>query len=76
VIAGYSAFIYRLKREIKFSLFSTKRESPEVRIELPIDQDVFERFEHSGRKMYRRGKWVYVVDRISDLHNVILYYIL
>ena len=30
------AFFDKLGREIKFALFSTKRESPEVRIELPI----------------------------------------
>ena len=37
-----STFFTHLRRKIKFSLFSSKREDPDVRIEEPIDMDIYE----------------------------------
>ena len=39
-----STFFTHLRRKIKFSLFSSKREDPDVRIEEPIDMDIYEQF--------------------------------
>ena len=56
------AFCERVYREIKRKLFSGRREDPEVRVEIQVDEDVFN--ESLGRiksKRYQRNKLIYEV---------------
>ena len=54
-----SVFFARLRRKIKFSLFSSKREDPDVRIEEPIDMDIYDEFLKSpGEAKIIRGRVV------------------
>lgn len=56
------AFYERVYREIKRKLYSGRREDPEIRIEIPVDKDVFN--ESLGRitsKSYQKNKLIYKV---------------
>ena len=56
------AFCERVYREIKRKLYSVRREDPEVRIEIQVDDDVFN--ESLGKitsKRYQRNKLIYEV---------------
>ena len=56
------AFYERVYREIKQKLYSGRREDPEIRIEIPVDKDVFN--ESLGRitsKSYQKNKLIYKV---------------
>jgi hypothetical protein len=60
-------FCDRIKRKIKHTLFATKRESPEVRIEQEIEKDVFEHyFKHVGVIKYHRGREIHCVNSLID----------
>lgn len=60
-------FCDRLSRKIKQSLFSTKRESPEVRIEQEIEADIFNYcFKHIGVVKDSRGRLVHCVNSPVD----------
>ena len=60
-------FCDRLSRKIKLSLFSTKRESPEVRIEQEIEADVFNHwFKNIGVVKDSRGRHVHCIDSPID----------
>ena len=68
------ALYERVYREIKRKLCSGRREDPEIRIEIPVDKDVFN--EGLGRitsKSYQRNKLTYEVlsygSRKEDLNN-------
>ena len=67
-----SALFNRLGREIKFSLFSTKRESPEVRIEMQIDMDIYKtHLQNIGFVKKSRGREVHCVDDNSHLCDLL-----
>lgn len=56
------AFYERVYREIERKLYSRRREDPEIRIEIPVDKDVFN--ESLGRitsKSYQKNKLIYKV---------------
>ena len=60
-------FCDRLRRKIKLSLFATKRESPEVRVEQEIEQDVYDSyFKKVGEVKHNRGRAVHCVDSPCD----------
>ena len=68
------ALYERVYREIKRKVCSGRREDPEIRIEIPVDKDVFN--EGLGRitsKSYQRNKLTYEVlsygSRKEDLNN-------
>ena len=66
-----SALFSRLSREIKFSLFSTKRESLEVWIEMQIDMDIYyTHLQNSGFVKKSRGREVHCVDNNSQLYDL------
>lgn len=57
----------RLKRKIKHALFSSKRESPEVRLEEPIELDVYDNvFKHIGLVKKDKGRSVHCVNSVLD----------
>ena len=67
-----SALFSRLSREIKFSLFSTKRESLEVRIEMQIDMDIYyTHLQNIGFVKKSRGREVHCVDNNSQLCDLL-----
>ncbi|PFX28937.1 hypothetical protein AWC38_SpisGene6305 [Stylophora pistillata] len=67
-----SALFNRLGREIKFSLFSTKRESPEVRIEMQIDMDIYKTYlQNIGFVKKSRGWEVHCIDDNSHLCDLL-----
>ena len=60
-------FCDRMQRKIKHSLFSSKRETPEVRIEQEIEMDVFEHyFKRIGTVRNFKGREVHCIN--SPVH--------
>ena len=58
--------------EIKRKLLSVRRDDPEVRFELPIDEDVFHHLLGKlGKTVYKRGKTVYQVEDNSEMDTVL-----
>ena len=58
--------------EIKRKLLSVRRDDPEVRFELPIDEDVFHHvLGKLGKTVYKRGKTVYQVEDNSEMDTVL-----
>lgn len=56
------AFRERVYREIKRKFYSGRREDPEVRIEIQVDEDVFnESLERITSKRYQNNKLIYEV---------------
>lgn len=67
-----SALFYHLGKEIKIGLFSSKRESPDVRIEERIDLDIYQDyFRNIGVVMKSRGRDVHVVNDNNDLCDIL-----
>lgn len=67
-----STLLNCLSREIKFSLFSTKRESPDVRIEEQIDMDIYHKyFQNIGLIKKSRGRDVHCVDNNFELCDLL-----
>ena len=67
-----SAFFYHLSKAIKIALYSSKRESPDIRIEERIDIDIYEEYlRNIGVLKKSRRRDVYVVDNNSDLCNIL-----
>ena len=63
-------FFDRLYRQIKRALYSGRKEDPEVRIELPINEDIFRAgISLSGIIKSERGKEVYRILSNRDLDN-------
>ena len=65
-------FCERVYREIKRKLYSGRREDPEVRLEIPVDEDVFS--ESIGRvtsRSFRRNKLIYQVHSNGILDSYI-----
>ena len=74
LIDRLQALYQRVYKEIKRKLCSGRREDPEMRIEIPVDKDVFN--EGLGKitsKSYQRNKLTYEVlsygSRKEDLNN-------
>lgn len=67
-----SAFIYNLAKSIKAALYSSKKESPEVRIEERVDADIYEgSFKNIGVVKKQMGKNVHTVVNNADLCHVL-----
>lgn len=63
-----SALLNHLSKEIKFALFSTKRETPDVRIEERIDMDIYHKYlQHIGVVKKFRWRDVHCVENNFDL---------
>ena len=59
-----------LYRAIKRKMWSSRREDPEVRIELPIEPDVFScDLGRATKSNFQRGKKVYHVQNINERQN-------
>lgn len=69
-----TSFHESLYREVKRKLYSRHRDDPEVRIDLPIDEDVFEEgmktIKNTTTKM-SRGKTIYSVRSNRDLDELL-----
>ena len=62
----------RLAREIKFGLFSSKRESPAVRIETCIDMDIYQVYlSDIGVVRESRGRNVHYLNNNRQLCNIL-----
>ena len=67
-----SALFSHLSKEIKFALFSTKRESPGVRIEERIELDIYHKYlQNIGVVKKLRGHDVHCVDNNFDLCDLL-----
>ena len=65
-----NGFNERIYREIKRKLFSGRKDDPEIRIEIPIDVDVFNESLGSCTSFTRqRGKEIYAIDN-NDILDV------
>ena len=65
-----NGFNERIYREIKRKLFSGRKDDPEIRIEIPIDVDVFNESLGSCTLFTRqRGKEIYTIDN-NDILDV------
>ena len=54
----FLSFISKLQREIKLNLFSSKQDDPSVKLEIDVDEDVFQQFLHSVEtKSEKRNKF-------------------
>jgi hypothetical protein len=69
-----SLFFDRLGRNIKHSLFATKRESPEIRLEEVCEQDIFDNYLKSiGEVKKCRGREIHCVNNVTnqDMENIL-----
>ena len=58
--------------KIKLALTSSRKSSPEAKIELPFDRSVFEEIKEKGTlKKKHRGKEIYGITKYGDLDNVL-----
>ena len=61
-----------MARKIKLALKSSRKTSPEARIELPFDQTMFEEMKGKGTlKKKHRGKEIYGITKCGDLDNLL-----
>ena len=67
-----SAFIYNLAKSIKVALYSSKRDSPHVRIEERVDADIYEStLKNIGDVKKLRGTNVQAVNNNAALSHVL-----
>ena len=67
-----SAFFYTLGKTVKASLYSSKRESPDVRIEERIDADIYDNYlQNIGVVKKFRGKNVHALNNNSDMCQIL-----
>ena len=67
-----SAFIYNLAKSIKVTLYSSKRDSPDVRIEERVDADIYEStLKNIGDVKKLRGENVHAVNNNAALSHIL-----
>jgi uncharacterized protein with LGFP repeats len=64
-------FFYNLAKAVKVSLYSSKRESPDIRIEERIDTDIYNNYlKNIGLVKKFRGKDVHAVNNNSEMCQI------
>ena len=66
----FLSFISKLQREIKLNLFSSKQDDPSVKLEIDVDEDVFQQFLHSiETKSENRNKFSVKKEELDSLFS-------